>query len=157
MVERPPCRVDVCRWIEERQRLKIRLRNRVICSGRPCESRESAVSFSLPNRLSCNERKLKVASGFLNRQLFDELAFQGELGMLAPQPFERRHDLVADEAVAFFERRDENVHRLLRRNLPQGARNMSAHPDVLFWIAEEERKRVHHQFAVRQERHARGL
>ncbi len=74
--------------------------------------------------------------------------------MFAPQPLERRHHLVADEAVALVERRDEDVDRFLRRDLRERAGNMPAHPDVLFGIPEEEGQRVDDRLAVADERRA---
>ncbi len=54
------------------------------------------------------------------------------------------------------ERRDQHVHRLLRRDARERRRNVAAHPDVLVLDAEEVRERVDDRLAVADQHVARG-
>ena len=96
-------------------------------------------------------QEVEIAPRLLDGELLDRFTVERELGVLAAQPFERRHDLVADEAVPLVERRDQDVHRLLRRDLRERAWNVAAHPDVLVLIPQEERERVDDRLAVADE------
>ncbi len=61
--ERPACRVDVGgRWTSV-NRLKIRLRSRVICSSRPCERSESGWLL-LSEQVVVNREEMRVTSPF---------------------------------------------------------------------------------------------
>ena len=70
---------------------------------------------------------------------------------VAAQPFQRRHDLVSQEAVRFPERGGQHVDGLLARDQRERCRNVPADPDVFFRLAHEVRERVDHRFAVADE------
>ena len=76
--------------------------------------------------------------------------------VLAPQPFERRDRLVAQEAVLLGQGCGQHVHRFLAGDLGECRRDVAADPDVFVGIAHEVRQRVHDGFAVADEHHSRA-
>ena len=90
----------------------MRLRSRVICSSSACDEQRVGGQLLLAEQVVVQRQVVEVAPRFLDRERLDRLAARSvSSAVLAPQPLERRHDLVAEEAVALVERRDEDVHR----------------------------------------------
>ena len=121
MLERPARGVDVGRRIEQRQQLEDPVAQpRHLLEQRLRQQRVGG-QLLLAEQVVVQRQEVEVAARFLIASFSIGSPCSVSSGMLAPQPLERRHDLVADEAVALLERGDEHVHRLLRRDLRQRA------------------------------------
>ena len=107
------------------------------------------------HQVAVERQIVEIVRAFVERVRLQRLSRKREGRVAAPEPIECGNDLESQKAVWLRECGNQDVHRLLRRDLRQGRRNVPPHPDVFFGIAQEMRQDIDHRFPVADEDGAR--